>query len=229
MAEPVVEITGADFPSGLPSRACRVVRDGGVLIHPTATVHGYGCRFDMSEPVERIRRYKGRDSGKPMIVLVPSASWLDRLCRRIPDEARILAGKFWPAGLTLVLQASRQFREQCCWPGATVALRQSAHPFTAALLDKLAIPLVSTSLGRSGEPVPIDSLEFTRSLYLHSAQKRIEPPELAVLDRKLAGANHLPSTLVDASVAGRARLLRAGAVPAEKIELAIGYKIEHSN
>ncbi len=206
-----------------------MVREGGVLIHPTATVHGYGCRYDMREPVERIRDYKGRDSAKPMIVLVPSASWLDKLCSDIPEEARTLASQFWPGELTLILPASSEFVQRCCWQSATVALRQCAHPFTAAMLNQLAIPLVSTSLGRSGEPVPLDSLEFTRSLYLHSDIKKILPPELAVIDRNLESASRLPSSLVDVSVSGKAKLLRPGALPVGMIEQAIGYKIERSN
>ncbi len=204
------------------------MREGGVLIHPTATLHGYGCRFDISEPVERIRRYKGRDSAKPMIVLIPSASWLDRLCCEIPGEARILADRFWPGGLTLILQASLEFRERCCWPSGTVALRQCAHPFTAAMLEELDIPLVSTSLGHSGEPVPLDSHEFTRKLHVHSAIKNISPPELSVIDAELEGTQRPGSTLVDLSSAGTVRILRDGAVSRDTIERAIGCELEQN-
>jgi L-threonylcarbamoyladenylate synthase len=226
VAESIIKITGGNFPAGLPAKASRTISEGGVMIHPTATIHGYGCRFDREEPVERIRCYKGRDSGKPMIVLIPSVCWLDRLCDDIPEQARTLADKFWPGGLTLILQASREFRGMCCWPSGTVALRHCAHPFTSAVLDELEMPLVSTSLGHSGEPVPQDSIEFTRNLYVHSNISKIRPPELAVIDTELEGVYRKPSTLVDLSVPGTVRMLRAGAVARGAIEQAIGCELE---
>lgn len=226
VAEPVVEISGSSFPHQLPGQAASVSEEGGVLIHPTSTIHGYGCRYDMPDPVERIRRLKGRDSGKPMILLAPSASWLDRLCTGVTDEARILADKYWPGGLTLILQASDEFRKQCAWSADTVAIRQCAHPFVMAVMDIYRMPLVSTSLGYSGEPLPDDSLEFTKALYASGGS---DLPELAVIDRTLDSGPATASTIVAFERSGLCRLVRDGTIEPERIVRETGVRFQQDS
>ena len=221
MDERIVQIAGGEFPAGLVGRAAEVVRSGGVLIHPTATVHGYGCRYDLAGPVERIRKLKGRDGEKPMIVLVGSVQWLDRICENVPDEARKLAAAFWPGPLTLVLAASEPFRASCAWTAGTVALRHCAHPFTAALTNELDSPLVSTSLGYSGSELPADSLAFIQDLYAGSDPA---PPELAVIDTELDKPGRAASTIVDMSTPGSFRILRGGPVGQGELERAGGFR-----
>ncbi|MBW7996271.1 MAG: hypothetical protein FVQ81_06835, partial [Candidatus Glassbacteria bacterium] len=90
-----------------------------------------------------------------------------------------------------------------------------------ALMERLGLPMASTSLGRSGEPLPADSMEFARGLYRDNSE---EAPELAVIDTGLDNVQRIASTIVDMSNPAGYRLLRDGAVAAVDIEKDCGLK-----
>ena len=52
--------------------AVRILESGGILLMETDTLPGFHCRADLPEAVERIAALKGRDGGKPLLVLAGS-------------------------------------------------------------------------------------------------------------------------------------------------------------
>ena len=218
-------ISGGDYPGELLKEAAGTVQRGGVLIHPTETIHGYGCRYDSSEAIGLIRRLKGRDEKKPMILLLPGRAWVEKICRDVPQTAYRLMDSFWPGALTIVLKSAESFRRECPWQSETVAVRQEAHPFTASLLELTDLPLVSTSLGRSGEPVPRDTLRFLRRLEEQFFKGEGPLLELAVVDLELEQKSCPPSTIIKAEEDGVLYLLREGALKAVEITQKTGIKV----
>ena len=127
--------------------AAKVVRDGGILSYPTDTVYGLGCDPFAQPALERIIRVKG-DRKKPLPVLVKA---LDE-ARRIADfseQATILAAKFWPGPLTLVLKAKAAVPRVLA-PSGTIGLRSPNHVTCLNLLDLCSGCLVGTSANRTG-------------------------------------------------------------------------------
>ena len=127
--------------------AAQVVRDGGILSYPTDTVYGLGCDPFAQPALERIIRVKG-DRKKPLPVLVKA---LDE-ARRIADfseQATILAAKFWPGPLTLVLKAKAAVPRVLA-PSGTIGLRSPNHVTCLNLLDLCSGHLVGTSANRTG-------------------------------------------------------------------------------
>lgn len=147
------------------ARAVDVVRRGGVILHPTSTLVGFGG--DAMDPavVARVRGLKGgRDT--PFLVLVPSAEAAWSLASEVPEAARRLASRFWPGPLTLVLPASDRVPRHLAGPDGTVAVRVDSHPFARALAAAAGVPLLSSSANRSGEPPPSAPDEVSRDLVL---------------------------------------------------------------
>ena len=83
--------------------AAAILRDGGLLGIPTETVYGLGADGLNPEAVRRIFEAKGRPQDNPLILHIPDASWLERYCCGVPETAYVLAERFWPGPLTMIL------------------------------------------------------------------------------------------------------------------------------
>ena len=163
---------------------------GGLLAYPTETVYGFGGRPDPTV-IRRLLRLKGRDPGKPMLLLIPDReSVKDLLWTR---EAADMAEVFWPGSVTLVLSDPRsRYPEGLRGPEGNVAVRVSPHPLVRALVNG-AGPILSTSANRSGEPPALDaqtSFETARAVGVGD--------EMWVLDGGALEPSP-PSTVVDCS------------------------------
>ena len=224
MADRLARIRGDEFEPALVSRTAQLLKDGSVIVHPTETIHGYGCRWDSAASVERIRRLKGRRAAKPMILLVPDPGWIDRLCSGVSPLARRLVETFWPGALTLVFRSAEVVRSHPAWNVDTIALRQSSHPFTSVMLRLAGLPIVSTSLGVSGRAVPANAGKFMESLFAGHEFDENDLPNLAVIDVRLKESAS-PSTILSVTEPERVVLLREGAIPAEKIERTAGVEL----
>ena len=84
-------------------KAGGIIRKGGLVAFPTETVYGLGANALDPLAVARIFAAKERPSFDPLIVHIASIDELELLTSGPTDLARLLAGKFWPGPLTLVL------------------------------------------------------------------------------------------------------------------------------
>jgi L-threonylcarbamoyladenylate synthase len=148
--------------------AARVIMQGGIAIYPTETVYGIGVRFDDQEALQRLFAIKNRDHNKPVLLLLPCAEDLTRISSTTPPEAWILAQRFWPGPLTLVVPAAAGLSDGITGGGKTVGCRVSSSPCAAGLLRACGIPVTSTSANISGgatpsaiSDIPADVLERT--------------------------------------------------------------------
>lgn len=130
--------------------AAAALRRGGVIVFPTETSYGVGCRAFDAEAVARVITAKGRPDGKPLPVLLPSISDLHR--RRLETPLIVLAEAFWPGPLTLVVPAFPGLPAPITADTNMVGVRMSAHPLARKLVEALGEPLVATSANRSGHP-----------------------------------------------------------------------------
>ena len=132
-------ITASDI-----DRAVNTLAQGGVVLHPTETVYGFGCDATSSEACDRIRQLKGWETGRPLIWLVSGATHAAELAI-VTDKAATLMDRFWPGPLTIVMATPT---------GSTVAFRHSPHPITRQLVEGIGRPITSTSANCTGEPPP---------------------------------------------------------------------------
>lgn len=137
------------------ARAARILEGGGLVAVPTETVYGLAARADDADAVASIYQAKGRPSFNPLIVHVADMESAERLAV-FDDRARLLARKFWPGPLTLVLPR----REDAPLADAitaglpTVALRVPAHPLMQAVLNQSELPLAAPSANVSESVSP---------------------------------------------------------------------------
>ncbi len=161
-----------------------LLREGGVGLVPTETVVGLMAG---EAGFLRLFEIKDRHSGKPIALLCNSAEEAFALAQEVPPLARLLADRFWPGPLTLVLDSIK---------GGTVGLRVTAHPVARAVLVAYGRPLHATSANPSGKPAP-------------RALEDVDPAVRAAADFAVRGepGSGEASAVVDLSE-GRIRLLR---------------------
>jgi L-threonylcarbamoyladenylate synthase len=146
-------ILAAD-PTGI-ARAAEILRGGGLVALPTETDYGLAARADSETAIAAIYRAKGRPEFNPLIVHVAGLEQAEQLAR-FDERARLLAERFWPGPLTMVLPLRK---DAAIAPAVTaglptIALRVPAHPLIQAVLHAAGVPLAAPSANRSGSVSP---------------------------------------------------------------------------
>lgn len=196
---------------GTIARAARVIRTGGVLIHPTATVYGLGCDPRDADAVRRVRALKGRDERSPLLILTDEwervAPWI------VVDSAaqRRLMERIPPLAVTVLFEVENEAFAAVRGTSPLVGIRATGHPFCRELIDRVGIPVVSTSANPTGAPSPHRFDEIDEDL-LRAVGGAVESTE------SLDGA---ASTVVRFDD-GALEILREGAVSPEELERIVG-------
>jgi len=135
--------------------AALVLQQGGLVAFPTETVFGLGVDARNSDAVARLYAAKGRPSFNPLIVHVSSVAAAERYVI-FDATARMLAAKFWPGALTLVLplRADAGVSPLVTAGLETLAIRVPHHPVACALLEAFGGPLAAPSANPSGQVSP---------------------------------------------------------------------------
>ena len=109
-------------------RAAAIIRRGGLVAFPTETVYGLGANALDETAVRSIFAAKRRALDDPVIVHVASADDLAAIVRDVPPIARVLADRFWPGPLTLVLPKQSIVPDVATAGLPTVATRLDGRP-----------------------------------------------------------------------------------------------------
>lgn len=197
------------------SRAAAAIGAGELVAFPTETVYGLGADALNETAVARVFEAKGRPRFNPLIVHVARLEEAMRL-GRFSAEARLLAERFWPGPLTLVVpQAAACPVSLLASAGLdSIALRMPAHPLARALIEAAGRPLVGPSANPSGRLSPT-----TADDVMHGLGGRIA----LVLDGGPCPVG-VESTVVSC-LSERPVLLRPGGLPREAIEEALGHSL----
>lgn len=144
----VVVVDAARPEPAIIERAARLLRGGEVVVFPTETVYGLGADVFQPEALERIFAAKGRPHSDPLIAHIADEGALELLATDIPEQARRLAGVFWPGPLTLILPRGPRVPYLVTAGLETVAVRMPRHPVALALIRALGSPIAAPSANR---------------------------------------------------------------------------------
>jgi L-threonylcarbamoyladenylate synthase len=191
--------------------AVTVLRSGGLVAFPTETVYGLGADALNAAAVKKVFEAKGRPSDNPLIVHVASLEIAWHFISKISDKGLILAKRFWPGPLTLVVERKSIVPDIVTAGLETVAIRIPNHPVTLELLRDFKGGLVGPSANTSGRPSPTSADHV-----YHDLNGKVD----MILD---AGPTVIgvESTVVDVTVDPPV-ILRTGGLNREDIEIEIG-------
>ena len=187
--------------------AAALIRAGKLVAFPTETVYGLGANALDAEAVERIFIAKNRPRSSPLIVHVNSIAMARSLATDWPRAADLLAQRYWPGPLTLVVAKRAEMPDIVTAGLPTVGLRMPAHPLALALIGAARVPIAAPSANRFTELSPTSAAHVDAAL----ADFVLEggPSEVGI-----------ESTVI--SLVGDPLLLRPGVIPLPEIEALIG-------
>jgi L-threonylcarbamoyladenylate synthase len=183
---------------------------GSVVAVPTDTFYGLAADPFNLAAVDEIYRVKGRPETRALPILVNSMEQASLLARHIDPKFLRLADSFWPGGLTLVVEASRQVPLKVTANTGKVALRWPKSAIVERLIAEFEGPVTGTSANISGFPSCANADQVIKQL-----GSRLP----LVLDSGETGGA-LPSTIVELHD-GEWKILREGAIPVGEIEKAL--------
>ena len=193
------------------SAAADILRQGGLVGIPTETVYGLGANALDAEAVNKIFEAKGRPQDNPLIIHVTGAQWLPRYCADVPPLAYVLARKFWPGPLTMILKRKPIVPDATTAGLDTVGVRCPDHQVTLSIIREAGVPVAAPSANTSGRPSCTTAADVMEDM-----EGRIP----LILD----GGNcevGVESTIVDLT-GERPRLLRPGGVTPEELRALLG-------
>jgi len=191
--------------------AVSILKRGGLVAFPTDTVYGLGAWGNNRQAVERVYQLKERPRNMPLPLLLANTSQIREVADPVPQIAWLLASKFLPGALTIVLSKSKSIPDFITAGGVTVAIRIPAHPIPVALIEGLGAPIVGTSANLSGKPSSLTADE----VYSQFGDKI----DLVIDGGRCLGGKE--STIVD--VTGEVPLvLREGAISKEELKQVCG-------
>lgn len=135
-------------------QAAKILKDGGLVALPTETVYGLGANALDEDAVKSIFHAKGRPQDNPLIVHISDFEEIYNLVAEIPESAKLLAEKYWPGPMTLILKKSDKIPYVVNAGLDTVAIRLPNHDITREIIRKSGVPVAAPSANISGSPSP---------------------------------------------------------------------------
>ena len=189
------------------------LRNGELVAIPTETVYGLAANALNGGAVRRIFEAKGRPMDNPLIVHISAFEQIERfrLVREIPRKAYMLAEKFWPGPLTVIMPKGEAIPNEVSAGLDTVAIRFPSHPVTQSIITAADCPLAAPSANTSGIPSPTAARHV-----MHDMNGKIP----YIIDGGVCEVG-VESTVI--TVAGDTPvLLRPGGITPEQLEEVIG-------
>jgi len=189
---------------------------GEVVGIPTETVYGLAANIYDEQAIAKIFSTKGRPNTNPLIVHVKSMDQARTLVSHFPVKASILAARFWPGPLTLILPKSDLISAAITAQQSTVAIRMPNHKATLALLEMLDFPLAAPSAN------PYNRISPTRAAHVEAYF-----PQIPILEGGNCEAG-VESTILSFD-GDEVVLLRHGAISIEDIEAEAGRILDRTS
>lgn len=184
-------------------KAVKILKGGGVVIFPTDTAFGIGCRIDDEKAVERLFMIRKRPETQPASVLASSTEMAQGYLETIPlDVWEKLMKRYWPGGLTIILSCkTEKVPSLVRGAGSKLGVRMPNHETALELIEGVGVPILGPSANFHGEKTPY-------------AFSDLNPELIKFVDFVLPGETssvRQPSTVIDCSQKPW-KILRQGAV-----------------
>jgi L-threonylcarbamoyladenylate synthase len=192
------------------SRTNNVVTRGGVIAFRTDTFYGLGADPFNQPAVKKIKQLKGREDGKPILVLISDLEQLGRVISQRSAAFDLLAERFWPGPLTIIGAAVAELPDDITAGTKTVGVRLPEDDRVRALVRSCGGILTATSANPSGSS-PARTAADVHGYF----GERLE----LILDGGAAKSDQ-PSTVVDVTTTD-VKLIREGVISWSQIQLSL--------
>jgi tRNA threonylcarbamoyl adenosine modification protein (Sua5/YciO/YrdC/YwlC family) len=183
------------------------LKKNGIIIYPTETSYGIGCKISDITSVKRIRKIK-EDRKKPFSIIV-STKEMAKEYSEIDSEAEKLIDAFMPGPLTLIVPAKEKILLEVS--EKAIALRISSNQIANTIVKEINEPLISTSANLTGKK-PIYS--FSKAVKVFG--KKVD----FIVNAGILPKNK-PSTIYGVK---EKKIIRKGKITEKQIKKALGQQ-----
>ena len=159
MATDLVEINADDPQPEALEKAATAVRRGRVVAIPTDALYTLVADPFNLRAVTQVFKAKGREPHRSLPILVRDMMMAEELAGELNKRFYILARRFWPGPLTVIVPASAKIPLKVTGNTGRMALRQSKSVVAQKLIEMLNEPLISTSANISSHPTCRSGIE----------------------------------------------------------------------
>ncbi len=178
-----------------------VLNAGGIIIYPTDTAFGIGCRIDDHKAVDRLFTIRKRPRTQPTPVLVASIDMALAYFDHPSYIVRHFIKQYWPGALTIIAPCKKNLiYSPIRGGGETVGLRMPNHQIPLRIIEAVGVPILGPSANFHGKETPF-------------RQEDLDPELVKLVDFVVPGECILKqaSTVVDCSI-DPYKTIRQGAV-----------------
>jgi len=191
--------------------AAQLIQEGKLVAFPTETVYGLGANALDPMAVAKIFALKERPSFDPLIIHIADLDDLKKLTAEVDDRVYLLAKKFWPGSLTLVLPKSKLVPDIVTSGLPTVGIRMPANEIARELIRTSGRPIAAPSANKFGRISPTTANHVRKQL----------PDVDYILDGGKTTVG-IESTIIELTEKGF-RILRNGIITKEDIEEVLSF------
>lgn len=159
MATDLVEIDAEHPQPEVLERAAAAVRRGKVVAIPTDALYTLVADPFNLRAVAQVFRAKGRQPHRSLPILVSGTMMAEELAGELNNRFFILARRFWPGPLTIIVPASAKVPLKVTGNTGRLALRHSRTQIANSLIGIVNQPLIATSANISGSPTCRSAIE----------------------------------------------------------------------
>ena len=171
----------------LVKQAAQIMDNGGILVYPTDSVYGIGCKIGEKRSLERIWKIRGLDKDHNFTLLCRDISEVALYAKLNNSNFRTLKA-FTPGPFTFVLAASSELPRRLHHPKRkTVGIRIPIPPIIQAVMNVRSAPIINMTFN-----LPDDEYGLSDA---YEIKQQVGEQVDAIIDGGYCGI--LPSTVVD--------------------------------
>lgn len=146
--------------------AVNILNQGGIIIFPTDTAFGIGCRIDRKDAIEKLFKLRNRPINQATPVLISDVNMVKDYAYDIPFDVREkLINKFWPGALTIILKSKQEkVPELVRGGGENIGLRMPNHKVLLNIIETIKVPILGPSANFHGEKTPYEYKDLNKEL-----------------------------------------------------------------
>ena len=147
------------------NKAIEILKNGGIVIFPTDTAFGIGCRIDSEEAVERLFKIQKRPSSMAVPILVDSIKMTFEYLEPIPVDIYRLMNKYWPGALTIVFPCKiSKVSSLIRGGGTTIGVRIPDNKTIREIIRGVRAPILGPSANFYEEKTPYKFEDINKDL-----------------------------------------------------------------
>jgi L-threonylcarbamoyladenylate synthase len=159
VATDLIEIDPLDPSTEALDRAADAIRRGRVVAIPTDALYALVADPFSLLAVRQVYHAKGREIHRAVPILVRDTLMVEEFAREMSPRFNLLARKFWPGPLTIILPASAKMPLRATGNTGRLAVRHAQCRVADELISRLNQPIIATSANISGRPTCRSGIE----------------------------------------------------------------------